>query len=279
MPCSTTTGWDMNSAALPAELLPAEQPRLPIGAPVEFVNLVERLSSDADVSRHRLALRLRQVLSRHDLTRQELLAAQRDVVRLSRIGAQPTPTEFWQRTALPRAAILVDESMNAIVEEGAALGQSVDEFLAGLAGPSLTDWADRSLDGAQLLAATEVPINRLIEAVPPPQSIDGLGRWWQRRLRWTARRQSLPELVARLLSASGPEARTVGREIVDQTELSVLDGPPWCHGDRLLSAFELAHAEIKTQTELVAEGLTTKVATRGRRFLSPRQRVTIELRN
>ncbi len=244
------------------------------GVPGEFIDLVERLGRDAESSKHRLALRLRQALSKHDLTRQELLAAQRDVIRLARIGAEPGPTEYWQRSALPRAAALVDEAMLAVADEGAALGEAIDQFLSAATGPPLTGWANRSLNGALLREATARPINQLIEAAPPPPPIHALGTWRQGRLHRTAIWRSLPELLPELFSTSGDTEALIGR-----TELALLDGPPWSHGDRLLSAFELAHGEIRTQTELVADGLTTRVATRGRRYLSPSQRVTIELRH
>ncbi len=243
---------------------------LPPDAPAEFVNLVEQLSKDAQLATNRLAIRLRQALSKHDLTRQELLAAQRDISRLTRIGAEPGPTEYWQRSALPRAAELIDESMTAVVDEGSTLGESVDQFLLAITGPSLNGWASRELDEALLKSATVRPISRLVEAVPTSQPIDALGTWWQHRLHRTAVWRSLPEL---LVSFGNAEM------IVGKTEMALLDGPPWCHGDRLLSAFELAHGEIRTQTELVVEGLTARVATRGRRYLTPSQRVTIELRH
>lgn len=247
-------------------------------APREFSNLVERLGHDAELSKHRLGIKLRLALSKHDLTRQELLAAQRDIVRLARIGAVPGPTEYWQRSALPRASALVDESMIAVVDEGAALGESIDQFLLAISRPPLTDWADRWLNERALRAATAKPISCLVEAVPPPHPINALGTWWQHKLHQAAVRQSIPKLLTGLVSASGDESGKAD-VVIGQAELALLDGPPWSHGDRLLSAFELAHGEIRTQTELVAEGLTTRVASRGRTYLRPSERVTIELRH
>ncbi len=242
----------------------------PTAPPTEFVELVEQLDRCAKLSGERLANRLRRALSMHDLNRQELLAAQRDVSRLKRIGALPGPTEYWQRSALPRAALMVDESMAAVVEEGQVLGEAIDRFLTELDRPPLAEWADERLAPTALTDATSGAIGQLIEAVPSATSIDALGSWWQRRLHRAAVVRAIPELMSSLAEAE---------LIIGRTEMQLLDRPPWSHGDRLLSAFELAHGEIRTQSELVAEGLTSRVATRGRRYLSPNKRVTIELRH
>lgn len=242
---------------------------LPTAAPTEFIELVEQLNNSAELSGHRLAGRLRRALNLHDLNRQELLAAQRDVIRLRRIGALPAPNEYWRRSALPRAAIMVDASMAAVVEEGHLLGEALDRFLDELDSPALIDWTEDSLDRRTLDHTTGPAIARLLGAVPPTSSIHALGSWWQRRLRRAAVLRSIPRLLA---SDADPD------QVIGRSEMALLDRAPWSHGDRLLSAFELAHGEIRTQTELVAEGLTSRVSTRGRRYLTPSARVTIELR-
>ncbi len=213
-----------------------------------------------------LATRLATAAEQHDLTRQQLLAAQRDVIRLQRIGAAPSPAEYWKRSALPRAAQLVDSSMAAVVQEGHRLGEALDRFLT-----EHDRRCTRSDNGAeaQAVAITDRAIAGLFDAMPAVNTIHELGTWWQRRLRRTAIMRSLPELLS-------PGAD--GDRIIGRSEMSLLDRAPWCHGDRLLSAFELAHGEIRTQTELVADGLTARVANRNRRYLSPARRVTIELR-
>ena len=238
---------------------PTPKPR----ALVEPADVLHRSAADAGA---RLAARLAEAVARHDLTRHDLLAAQHDVIRLQRIGAAPTPTEYWRRSALPRAARLVDSSMVAVVEEGHRLGEALDRFLTehDRRGPDHDDPLDR-----RAVVVTDRAIAQLISALPSSRPIHDLGAWWQRRLRRTAIMRSLPEL----LTPGADADRIVGR-----AEMSLLDRAPWCHGDRLLSAFELAHGEIRTQTELVADGLTARVANRSRRFLSPSRRVTIELR-
>lgn len=256
---------------------------LPPSTPPELVRLAENLDNRAVQSGERLALRLRRALTLHDLDREELLAAQRDVTRLQRIGAVPAPNDYWQRTALPRAAKLIDASLAAVVEEGHQLGRAIDDFLVAVdehraafadalsASPAATAGPSRNrpeFDQASIDVA-ERAIVPLLQAVPPNRSIDALGAWWQRRLRRAAIIAALPRLLI-----SDDADRLIG-----QAEMSLLDRPPWSHGDRLLSAFELAHGEIRTQTELVADGLSSRIAARGRRYLTPGERVTIELRN
>lgn len=236
--------------------------------PIDFVRAVDRLDRCAVETGRRLAARLQQALSLHDLNRHELVAAQRDVTRLTRIGLVPGPTEYWKRSALPRAATMVDASMAAVVEEGQRLGEALDRFLLDLDEPPLAAWTAQSMEAAIPQEAGARAIGHFLDAVPSNRSIDALGSWWQRRLRRTAVVRSIPELIS-----SGADAEL----IIGRTEMALLDRPPWSHGDRLLSAFELGHGEIRTQSELVAEGLAARVAKRGRRYLSPGRRVTIEL--
>lgn len=152
---------------------------------------------------------LDQVRREHGLGRRELMAYQRAVHALRRAGQAPTPDEFWAATAQPRAQRLADAARAAIDAELEPLARS----------------------GA-LVSASDVAT-----ALPSTQDIDGLGQWWQRRLRRAATLRALPDVAARL-----PDAAEL---TIAHHEMWLLDQPPWSHGDRLLSAFELAHAEIR----------------------------------
>lgn len=242
----------------------------PSAIPLEFNELLESLAACASASTGRLAERLLQARDAHDLTKAELIAAQRDVARLHRIGALPAPNEYWKRSALPRAALMIDASMAAIVEEGEALGAALDRFMVEVDESPLDRWSASGAGKATVEHVTAQAIAQLMEAVPPSDSIHALGSWWQRRLRRTAVRGAFPGVLA---SGSQREA------VIGKREMELLDRQPWSHGDRLLSAFELAHNEIRTQTELVMEGLTARVGRRGKRFVAPDKRVTIELRD
>lgn len=237
--------------------------------PTELGGLFDKLAASSRSSALRLNQRLQATVDRHDLRRKELLATHRDIERLHRAGALPNPTEYWQQSALPRAAMLVDESMTALVEEGEQIGCALDHFMAELDGAD-HPWCDTKPGRSAAHELSVFAIAGLTDAVPSDREIHALGAWWQRRLRRTATLRAMPTLV---------RGRGDADAVIGRTEMDLLDGPPWTHGDRLLSAFELAHSEIRTQTELVADGLTTRVARRGRHYLSPTQRVTIELRD
>lgn len=158
-------------------------------------------------------LGLREAMGRvgreHGLDRRELMAYQRAVHALRRSGQAPTPDEFWAATAQPRARRLLDAARGAIDTELAPLARS----------------------GA-LVSAADVAA-----ALPSTEEIDELGRWWQRRLRRAATLRALPDVAA---GRPGAAELTIAHH-----EMWLLDQPPWSHGDRLLSAFELAYAEIR----------------------------------
>lgn len=243
----------------------------PTAIPAELGRLFDRLDADARSSGTRLNQRLQQTVDQHDLDRKELLTAHRNAIRLDRADSLAGPTEYWQQSALPRAALLVDPSMAALVDVGDELGRKLDRFLLDLDDVG-HPWTDTETGRAASTQASAQAIDRMLQAVPSSHTIHSLGSWWHRRLRRAAVLRSLPLL---------PRAGFAGQMdiVIGRAELDLLNGPPWAHGDRLLSAFELAHSEIRTQTELVMEGLTARVARRGRPYLDPKQRVTIELRH
>ncbi len=161
--------------------------------------------------------------------------------------------------------------MTALIDDGVGIGQLLERFLSELDN-SRCQWLDTESGRAATTDASVRAIGRVLEAVPSGHGIHDLGSWWHRRLRRAAVRRSLPAL---------PRAWPAGRIdiVVGRAELELLDGPPWAHGDRLLSAFELAHSEIRTNAELVMDELAVKAVRRGRPYLVPRQRATIELRH
>ena len=162
----------------------------------------------------------------NDLQRRELVAAERGIRRLDRQSMAPAPNEFWESIALPRAQRLIDEARRVIDREILTLGALRDEA------------------GALMVAEGD-----LLDALPSSTAINDLGNWWQQRLRRAAMTRSLPSILAR----SPGEAELV----VSNQEMLLLDRAPWSHGDRLLSAFELANGEVgrfgrQRVTELIA---------------------------
>lgn len=155
----------------------------------------------------RLRACLRAVRITYDIGRADLRATERAIRHLQRRSMAPSANEFWETTAWPRAQKLVDETQRVI-----------DRELAALADPAV-----RAL---------------LEQALPTTAGIDELGRWWQRRLRRAALVRALPSIAAQPPRSAGL--------VTSDHEMRLLDSPPWSHGDRLLSAFEVAHREIAT---------------------------------
>lgn len=253
---------------------PASGPKVgPAGStPADFDAARHRLALAAREAGGRLETRLRQAMELHDLHRRELMAAQRDVVRLRRAGVLPGPNEYWESTAVPRASILVDASLTAVADEIGALADAVDRFLVAASRSTLEPWIHGADAQAALQQAGTSAVDLLLEAIPDPGPINDLGEWWQRRLHRAALTRSLPRLLV-----SGEEADLV----IGTAELALLDGPPWSYGDRLLSAFELAHSEIRSQARLLADHLLTRIFEWGAGELVdqiPGGPITIELR-
>ncbi|MEM8922581.1 MAG: hypothetical protein AAGD35_03695 [Actinomycetota bacterium] len=170
----------------------------------------------------RLRSRLRTTVAAHGLSRRELIDVQRGVMRLQHIGLAPSGDDFWYSTALPRSRTFIERVRTVIDDELGVLIADVGY-----------SWATTAIDGR--------PHGDVLEGVLPilPRSadLDELGWWWQRRLRRAAIRTAIPRLL---------RARTGDLSLVlARAEMQLLDQPPWAHGDRLLSAFELAYAEIE----------------------------------
>jgi hypothetical protein len=229
----------LRSAAAP-RVGPVEPP------PQEFVAAQRRLDQESTAIARDLRSTLLAAYELHDLTRREVQTAQREIERLARSGLLPKPAAYWSDVAVPRASLLVDGAMGAVNGAGAGLADHVDRFLTATSRSTLEPWIS-SADGlAQLQVTANQAIDRVLEVIPDDEGINQIGEWWQRGLRRAATTRAIPKLLV------SPEPADV---VIGTAELSLLDQAPWCYGDRLLSAFELAHSEIRTR----ARGLTDEI--------------------
>ena len=222
--------------------------------PADFDAARRRLGRSAREGADRLGERLRSAIDQYDLGRRELMAAQHQIKRLRRAGLVPSPTEYWETTAVPRAEVLVEAAVDAIVDEGERLTEAVERFLTATSRSTLEPWINGAEGRAAIQQTGTAAIERLLTAVPPPDPIDALGEWWQRKLHRRALGRALPRLMT---------SRASTESIISAAELAVLDSSPWCFGDRLLSAFELAHAEIRSQANGMADDLSGRIGKRG----------------
>lgn len=206
----------------------------------------------------RLEARLELAADEYGLERRELMAAQHQLRRLRRAGLAPSPNDYWESTAVPRAELLVEHSVDAIVEEWARLDEAIERFLTATSRSTLEPWISGAEGRAAIQQTGTAAIDRLLTASPSSAPIDELGEWWQRQLHHRAVVRAIPRLLT---------TRRPADAIIAAVELELLDASPWCYGDRLLSAFELANTEIRTQASDRADTLLTRVTDRGGRGL------------
>ncbi len=202
-----------------------------------FETARERLAHRTAAIEHRLASRLEDVRRRHDLTSRLLLTSQRDVVRAVRRGAAPTSARYWETIAEPHAQPLRSAAFAVIDEEVEELVTAVRRFR--MAATEFVQLPESSLSTADIADAVTLLVLPLADISMTTRPIDELGASWQRRLRRAAVKSAAQELL--VADTNGLEA------IVERAELALLDQPPWLHGDRLLSAFEIAHGEVRRE--------------------------------
>ena len=190
------------------------------------------LLSQVDTIMCRMTARLDNIRRAHDLDWRTLLASHREVAELDELGVAPTLGEFWATTASPATEILVREACAAIDEELLEFRRVLRRF--GQA--TLAASRDAGYEPAPYETVLATAVERLSICGIDRSALDNLGARWQTKLRRAARKASLPRSL--FLSVKKADA------LVDQLEMELLDRGPWAHDDRLLSAFELAHADI-----------------------------------
>jgi len=208
-------------------------PAVGIGEPV--LRFQRRVESIATL----LQRQIEAAASFHDLSKRQLLDSHRSVLKLSEGGLVPTPQEFWKQTAQPRAANLVEAVHTLLDAEADELTKALQQFATGI---RLELRADQgSLDPAwtvdELHRVAQEGVSRLAATASALTAIDDLGQWWQTRLR----RRAILSAWSKILVSPLDRFEL----LVSTAEMRLLEQPPWNLDDRLLSAFELAHSDIR----------------------------------
>lgn len=206
-----------------------------------------RAQSIASLLGHRLEM----AMEAHDLSEKRLWAAHRDMVDLHRRGAAPTPIHYWETTAHPRAQRFLGEMIDAIAAEEEELMRAFQQFAFSIAErsrrnapPTDDNPLDRrpssggaDIDLATAVAVAQTGVDEFLEAAAVGNRINEVGAWWQGKLR----RKAILATAGRLLITP------VGRydAEVAAAEMRLLEKPPWSLDDRLLSAYELAHSDLR----------------------------------
>lgn len=179
----------------------------------------------------RLAARLHDVQGQRDLTWRLLLSSQRKISKA--IGHAPSPTQFWETEAAPMAAAFATAARLVIDSELENVSDAVSRFTASVS-PLLSDPSIGQFVRTDVSVVLQVLGSNTLDDGP----LNDLGDRWQERLH----RQAIRRCMRLRNSNTGePFDAVVARE-----ELDMLDKAPWIHGDRLLSAFEIAHSETRS---------------------------------
>ncbi len=196
----------------------------------------DRLRQRIDTSARRLSSRLRVIADAHDLRGSDLKRTQRELRKMGQEGTQPTPAEFWQTTAEPMAAMLVNTSISAVDDEITNVEDAIEKFSESVRIINRSGAAH--ISAAQVRQILENDLLILEACAASTDGINQLANRWSVQLRRAAWRRQFPGL----LFASSADADAV----IGQAQVALVEEAPWAHTDRLLSAFELGHADIRT---------------------------------
>lgn len=180
----------------------------------------------------RMTARLDNIRQAHDLDWRTLLASHREVAELDELGVAPTLGEFWATTASPATDLLVRESCAAIDDELIEFRRALQRF----GQITLAASRDTGYDPAIYEVGLATAVEQVSRCSIDRDALDRLGTRWQAKLRRAARNAALPRTLFLPVKKSDV--------LVGQLEMQLLDQAPWAHDDRLLSAFELAHADV-----------------------------------
>ncbi len=216
----------------------------------------DRLRQRIDTSTRRLRSRLRVIADAHDLQRSDLTRTRRDLRKLRHDGCEPSPSEFWQTTAEPMAAMLVNTSVAAIDDELINVDDAIHRFSESVR--IINRSRSTHITAAQVRQILETELTALEECAASTDGINALANRWSTQLRRAAWRRQAHILMFR----STAEADA----IIGQAQVALVEECPWAHTDRLLSAFELGHADIRTHlVDRIAEVGTLSPVTVNRR--------------
>ncbi len=216
----------------------------------------DRLCQRIDTSARRLRSRLRVIADAHDLRGSDLKRTQKELRKMRQDGTEPSPTEFWQTTAEPMAAMMVNTSTVAIDDELLNIDDAIDRFTESVR--IINRSGTTHITAAQIRQIIEAELLALDSCSAATDEINLLAHKWSAQLRRAAWRRQAPVLLFK----STAEADT----IIGQAQVALVDESPWAHTDRLLSAFELGHADIRTHlVDRIAESATLSPVTVNRR--------------
>ncbi|MFW2381769.1 MAG: hypothetical protein ACN4GZ_08440, partial [Acidimicrobiales bacterium] len=127
-------------------------------------------------------------------------------------------------------------SIAAIDDEFAHIDDAIDRFSESVR--IINRSGSAHITAAQVRHILEAELGVLDSCTASTDNINLLAHRWSTQLRRAAWRRQAHILLFR--SAAEADA------IIGQAQVALVDECPWAHTDRLLSAFELGHADIRT---------------------------------
>lgn len=196
-----------------------------------------RLATRSAAIRERLVAELGLAQNLYELGWRSLLTSQREVAERCSTGSAPEVESYWSETAKPAADQLTDRCLHIVDAHLLLLFDAVSVFIDGVR-PSLGINGGPPSPGAYESLRSDV--ERLIEPVSTValdrKPLNDVGERWHERLR----RQAIRRYVR-----SGGATEAGYAQAIDVLELQMLRQPPWVHADQLMSAFELAHTDVR----------------------------------
>ena len=186
---------------------------------------------------------LAQAQHHHELDWRSLLSSQREVADQIADGAEPHIEDFWETDAQPRSEELTSRCLHIVDAHLLLLWDAIEVFVEGVRPALAINGAPASAEAMESLRSD---VERLIQpvstAAPDRSMLDELGERWQERMR----RQAIRRYIRTGGLAESDISEPVGfSAAIDALELKMLNQAPWAHADQLLTAFEVAHAEIR----------------------------------
>ncbi len=194
-----------------------------------------RLNDRTAAISQRLSTRLDDVRQQHELTLASLLSEQQAAHKTNKEGQALTATAYWQKVAEPKASLYVADAVAVLDDEIDAIEDAVRRFLESIR--IFAKASGRRADPRAVSGWIAEAVQPLLDSTPAMDNLNRVGDRWQKRLRRTAAMHSIPDLLLNPRLSAG--------DIVSQTEMRLLENSPWVHGDRMLSAFELATSDIR----------------------------------
>jgi hypothetical protein len=154
------------------------------------------------------------------------------------------------------AAMLVNTSIGAIDDELTNVDDAIHRFSESVR--IINRSGSTHISAAHVRQILETELTILESCAASTDGINLLANRWSTQLRRAAWRRQAPVLMFR--STADADA------IIGQAQVALVEECPWAHTDRLLSAFELGHADIRTHlVDRIAEVGTLSPVTLSRR--------------